>query len=272
MATKDPSKLNQRELSRYNKFWKTLDYKKTGQSKQESFTKEDIDQKLEGYVSVKPEHYCSMTRGSMIRYIDDGKFRSGGVLITNGAPKYLYLQSPFDKDIRWSVQLSDKQETLQIYVKDIDDIREDRKKAKELKNRIDTGESVELDMTEFAKMAETIELLEETERILRKDVTFLNTKNKKLEDIIDETNTKNEKLNEENSNVKHKLSQLDTKCKKQQKKYQDLYSKHKKTINELDETQQEFTEVVNELDKTRETLKSIKKEYDMLQQISEFSN
>ena len=66
-----------------------------------------FQEKLIGYVQIYDEHYENIDIGIWIKYISqDGKYRSGGILIINKAPLYFILKNPFN-NISWSVNLSE---------------------------------------------------------------------------------------------------------------------------------------------------------------------
>ena len=66
-----------------------------------------FQEKLIGYVQIHDEHYENIEIGIWIKYISqDGKYRSGGILIINKAPLYFILKNPFN-NISWSVNLSE---------------------------------------------------------------------------------------------------------------------------------------------------------------------
>lgn len=72
---------------------------------QAKFTKKEIDSKLKDYVLVKPNKISELKEGTMIRYIANGQFRSGGALKKNNYPKYLVLMNINNK-MSWCVQLA----------------------------------------------------------------------------------------------------------------------------------------------------------------------
>lgn len=60
---------------------------------------------LTNYVEVHPDNYIDIDRGIWIRYITkEGKYRSGGILKINKAPKYFILKNPFC-NFSWSINL-----------------------------------------------------------------------------------------------------------------------------------------------------------------------
>ena len=81
---------------------------------QAKFSKKQIDDKLKDYVLVKPNKIADLKEGTMIRYISNGQFRSGGALKRNNFPKYLVLMNINNK-MSWCVQLAVPD--LKIYAK-----------------------------------------------------------------------------------------------------------------------------------------------------------
>jgi len=66
-----------------------------------------LQQKLKGFVQIFPEHYKDIECGIWIKYLSsENKYRSGGVLKVNKAPKYFILRSPYLKK-SWSINLED---------------------------------------------------------------------------------------------------------------------------------------------------------------------
>ena len=66
-----------------------------------------FQEKLIGYVQIHDENYEDIDIGIWVKYISqDGKYRSGGILIINKAPLYFILKNPFN-NISWSVNLSE---------------------------------------------------------------------------------------------------------------------------------------------------------------------
>tara|TARA_Y100000022_G_scaffold164988_1_gene149131 strand:+ start:144 stop:539 length:396 start_codon:yes stop_codon:yes gene_type:complete len=64
-----------------------------------------IKESLQNCTQIHPENYEDLEPGVWIKYITyDNKFRNGGVLIYNKAPKYLVLKNVYNK-FTWSVNL-----------------------------------------------------------------------------------------------------------------------------------------------------------------------
>lgn len=94
----------------------------------DSITQQDLisndihlfNQKMKNFVQIHAENYEDIDTGVWIRYIsDEGKYRSGGILVVNNAPTYFILKNPF-KNLCWSVNL-DKNI---IFMKNINNARE----------------------------------------------------------------------------------------------------------------------------------------------------
>ena len=83
-------------------------YVKKGPSKQDLISK-DINKMYElvkNYVPIPKRNYKDIMVGTWIRYIShEGKFRYGGLLVFNGAPKYFTLIC-FPARITWYVNLT----------------------------------------------------------------------------------------------------------------------------------------------------------------------
>lgn len=126
------------------------DYKRGKQTLQEKLTKEEIDEKLLGYVEIKDlEVLKTIPLGTEFRYFvfeKEGKkvvkkFRLGGRLINkDNADKYIVLASGFPpKQITWSVQVGNselfyKQKVEDIIDKNEDDVKELKDENKKLKD------------------------------------------------------------------------------------------------------------------------------------------
>ena len=77
---------------------------------------------LDGYISVDSKYFEHIPEGSFIRYITgDGRFRLGGKLKKNMAPKYFVLSNGYKK-VSWCVNL----ETNYIYIRNDKKIMEDK--------------------------------------------------------------------------------------------------------------------------------------------------
>lgn len=81
---------------------------------------------LEDYIRI-PHKYCeSLVLGSRIKYIsNEGKFRTGGILIKNGFPEYIVLLNGYKK-LTWSVNLRNNN----IFMEDLR-VKEKVKKEKD---------------------------------------------------------------------------------------------------------------------------------------------
>lgn len=65
-----------------------------------------LEKKLEGFVQIHEDNYEDLDTGIWIKYIsNEGKYRSGGVLLNNKYPKYIVLKNPFT-NISWCADLS----------------------------------------------------------------------------------------------------------------------------------------------------------------------
>jgi len=84
-------------------------------SKQDNFTKKEINSKLKGYIQIKNRDIIHVKESTWIKYIDKktGLFRVGGILSRVSYPDYIVLKNPYNK-LSWSVQLK----TNDIYVPD----------------------------------------------------------------------------------------------------------------------------------------------------------
>lgn len=75
----------------------------------------EIKTRLQGFIQIHEDNYKDIDIGIWIRYIsDEGKYRTGGILVHNKAPKYFVLKNP-NNEITWSVNL----EKNIIFMKDI---------------------------------------------------------------------------------------------------------------------------------------------------------
>lgn len=78
-----------------------------------------FSEKLKNFVEIHPDNLEDIDAGIWIKYIScEGKYRSGGVLKYNKAPKFFILKNPYT-NLSWSVDL--KKNT--IFMKDISDFR-----------------------------------------------------------------------------------------------------------------------------------------------------
>ena len=75
----------------------------------------EIKIRLQGFVQIHEDNYKDIDIGIWIRYIsDEGKYRTGGILVHNKAPEYFVLKNP-NNEITWSVNLKKNI----IFMKDI---------------------------------------------------------------------------------------------------------------------------------------------------------
>ena len=75
----------------------------------------EIKARLQGFVQIHEENYKDIDIGIWVRYIsDEGKYRTGGILVHNKAPDYFILKNP-NNEITWSVNLKKNI----IFMKDI---------------------------------------------------------------------------------------------------------------------------------------------------------
>ena len=82
---------------------------------------EEMKDKLKDYVQIHPDNYIDIEVGTWVRYIShEGKYRSGGVLISNKAPEYMVLKNPYNKH-NWSVNCN----TNVLFIKDLSNKREE---------------------------------------------------------------------------------------------------------------------------------------------------
>ena len=66
----------------------------------------EIKTRLQGFVQIHEENYKDIDIGIWVRYIsDEGKYRTGGILVHNKAPDYFILKNP-NNEITWSVNLT----------------------------------------------------------------------------------------------------------------------------------------------------------------------
>jgi len=75
----------------------------------------EIKVRLQGFVQIHEDNYKDIDIGIWVRYIsDEGKYRTGGILVHNKAPEYFVLKNP-NNEITWSVNLKKNI----IFMKDI---------------------------------------------------------------------------------------------------------------------------------------------------------
>ena len=117
-------------------------YKKPNRgSKQDNLTREEIKQKLQGYIPLRTmEDKKMLTKmtpfKTWVRYInnDTKQFRTGGLLMKIEYPKYIMLANT-NKNLTWSVQL--KENT--IYIRDpkySEEQKQEKEKEIEIKDRL----------------------------------------------------------------------------------------------------------------------------------------
>jgi hypothetical protein len=76
---------------------------------------DEINTRLKGFVQIHEDNYKDIDIGIWVRYIsEEGKYRTGGILVCNKAPKFFVLKNP-KNDITWSVNLTKNI----IFMKDI---------------------------------------------------------------------------------------------------------------------------------------------------------
>lgn len=76
---------------------------------------DEIKSRLNDCIQIHPDNFKDIDLGIWIKYITgEGKYRSGGVLISNQAPEYFVLKNPRN-EITWSVNL----DNCSIFMKDI---------------------------------------------------------------------------------------------------------------------------------------------------------
>lgn len=106
-------------------------------SKQNTFTQDEIDEKLQGYVPLKTmeqKKYLETLKPfkTWIRYHNTklDQFRTGGILVKVSYPDYLVLRNN-NNNVAWSVQLKDNI----IYVPD-PKIQRDKEKEQRVKDKL----------------------------------------------------------------------------------------------------------------------------------------
>ena len=78
-----------------------------------------FSEKLKNFVEIHPDNFEDIDVGIWIKYISkEGKYRSGGVLKFNKAPKFFILKNPYT-NLSWSVNLQENT----IFMKDISEFR-----------------------------------------------------------------------------------------------------------------------------------------------------
>lgn len=76
---------------------------------------DEIKSRLNDSIQIHPDNFKDIDLGIWIKYItSEGKYRSGGVLISNKAPEYFVLKNPRN-EITWCVNLTN----CSIFMKDI---------------------------------------------------------------------------------------------------------------------------------------------------------
>jgi len=86
-----------------------------------STDQETLMNKLKGYTQIHPDNYEDIDTNLWIKYVNqEGVVKVGGILVSNKAPLYFILKSPYTKR-SWRVNL----EKNAIFIKNVDDkIRE----------------------------------------------------------------------------------------------------------------------------------------------------
>lgn len=73
-----------------------------------------LNEKMRDFVEIHPDNYEDINRGIWIKYIThENKYRSGGIVLCNKAPHYLYIYNPKSK-FKWNVNLKNNK----IFIKD----------------------------------------------------------------------------------------------------------------------------------------------------------
>ena len=89
-----------------------------GEVTNQDLISEDVNEikvRLQGFVQIHEDNYKDIDIGIWVRYIsDEGKYRTGGILVHNKAPDYFILKNP-NNEITWSVNLKKNI----IFMKDI---------------------------------------------------------------------------------------------------------------------------------------------------------
>ena len=89
-----------------------------GEVTNQDLISEDVNEikvRLQGFVQIHEDNYKDIDIGIWVRYIsDEGKYRTGGILVHNKAPEYFVLKNP-NNEITWSVNLKKNI----IFMKDI---------------------------------------------------------------------------------------------------------------------------------------------------------
>lgn len=81
----------------------------------------EVKSRLNDCVQIHPDNFKDIDVGIWIKYITaEGKYRSGGILISNKAPEYFVLKNPRN-EITWSVNL----DNCSIFMKDIGSKRDE---------------------------------------------------------------------------------------------------------------------------------------------------
>tara|TARA_A100001015_G_scaffold319471_1_gene442448 strand:+ start:799 stop:1833 length:1035 start_codon:yes stop_codon:yes gene_type:complete len=90
---------------------KNSKYQRPEMTCQELISSEDdcIKEQFEGFIFIPPKYHQHIEKNTFVRYLtNDKKFRMGGLLILNRAPKYFVLKSSFNC-FSWSVDLTKNQ-------------------------------------------------------------------------------------------------------------------------------------------------------------------
>lgn len=128
-------------MQAFNSISKSNYKKPTRGSKQDNLSRDEIKQKLQGYIPLRTMEdkkiLSKMTPfKTWVRYINNStkQFRTGGLLMKVEYPKYIMLANT-NNNLTWSVQL--KENT--IYVRDpkqLENAQKEREKEKEIKDKL----------------------------------------------------------------------------------------------------------------------------------------
>ena len=103
-------------MNNFEQYGKNTNFIRPTETKQDIISNDVqlLNEKMKGYVEIHPENYSDINCGVWVRYITyDNKYRSGGIVICNKAPEYLYVLNPASK-FKWNVNLK----TNTIFIKD----------------------------------------------------------------------------------------------------------------------------------------------------------
>lgn len=143
-------------------------------------TQEEIDILLENYNLIDPSEYGTIIPGNHVRYFTkQGQFRMGGILRTNGFPRYWALINPVNK-ISWSVQL----DGARIYVRDKEKIEQEKSEKNALWKKI---KSKEYSVVSCSVLQKNIENIKKLKKTVEKDQSLIKNyqiKQAQLKDTI----------------------------------------------------------------------------------------